>query len=410
MKLSDRWQISITIPALLILGACSENISWHEEVRLLSGELVSVRRSVDIGLDEWARFGRGPIKSQALRFTNQGEQIVWSLDRTGFFDDIPITFDWVEGAPTVVLPLHDWRSCRQYGFPATGLAAMSYRNRRWELLPSERLPMTLKVNLLQLVRAVRSHKGGAISESWKDREDRSSSVRQGMQLDDVSRKLNEAEDSCASMNPGVDRAQNQRIDSFAAAETRALTLVSEVVSVSTVTEEVSGEAFERANGKWFAPGYLSPSCHGIVNTMKPWYRWQFDERGAGKSLVGALFVILDETAQSSEIEFPDNQGSLQSVVCDQNSVVTIKRISKSQLILHRFARNGQVKGVFRVGLPGSDSFAADGAWGMVWKPSWDSTAGLSFSIVDYRYPQLANWGGTISHRADFVVRLPDAPH
>lgn len=400
----------MVLAASCLLGASAEKVSWREEVRLLNGKSLSVERSVDIGGDEWARRGRGPVEYQILGFTHQGEHVAWSQKRIGFFDDIPIAFDWVGGEPTVVLPLRDWGACLRYGFPGSGFVAMSYRNGRWEVLPSEQLPMTLKVNLLQHVRAVRSNKGGAISDSWKEREDRSGTVRQGMTLAEVSRKLNEAEDSCASMNPAVGSAQNERIERFVAAESTALTLLPESVSVSTVMEVVSGEAFQKANGKWYAPGYLSPSCQGIVSAMKPWYHWEGDERGARKSLVGTRFLILDEDGQPTEIEFPNKQGQLTSVVCDQHSVVTIKRMTKSLLILHRFGRNGEAKGGFSVDLPGSDSFAADGAWGMVWKPSWSSTEGLLFSIVDYRYPNLADLGGSISHRADFVVRLPDAPH
>lgn len=410
MRTTHCLRLSVLFAAFLALGACSDTVSWREEVPLAKGEAIAVERSIDIGRDEWARSGRGPIASQVIRFTHQGERVAWSLERIGYFDHVPVTLDVVDGHPTVVLPLRDWRSCHRFGFPGNGLVAMSYRRGRWETMPPEQLPMALKVNLLQNVRDVRLASGGVIAEPEKSRRDASGTIHQGVALGEIGRLLASAEDSCASMNPLADRDSSKGSEGIEFAEKQALGLVAEALSSSAALEEISGTEFSNANGKWFAPGYLSNSCQGVVSAMRPWYRWHGDEHAGAKSLVGARFIIHAEGSEgAAQIEFPDNQAGLQSVVCDPHAVVAIKRAGKAQLIIYRFARDGRVKGVFRIYLPGMDNFAEEGRWGMLWNPSWNSASGLSFSIVDYRYPQVASLGGTISRRADFRVRLPDAP-
>ena len=377
---------------------------------MAKGGALSVNRSIHIGMDEWARSGRGALESQAIRFTHEGEAVTWSLKRTGFFDDTPVTLDVVDGNPVVVLPLRDWRACYRCGFPPTGLVAMSYRRGHWETLPPAHLPMTtLKVNLLQSVRDMPSSRESVVSEPGKSRRDASGSIRQGVTLGEVSQILANAEDSCVSMNPATDREVRESSERFGIAEKQALGLVAEALSSSAVPEEISAAEFASANGKWAGAAYLSDSCQGVVSALRPWYRWHGDEGGGVKSLVGARFVIHDPDGKPTKIEFPDNQAGLQALVCDPHRVLAIKRSANAQLVIYRFARDGRLQGVFRVAVPGIDHLAPDGRWDMLWRPALNSATGLSFSIADYRYTQSVTSGGTITRRSDFSVRLPVTP-
>lgn len=409
MRIAHYLRLSMLLASLLALSACSENVSWREQVPLAKGGALSVDRSVRIGMDEWARAGRGAIESQEIRFMHEGEPVTWSLKRIGFFDDIPVTLDVVDGYPVVVLPLRDWRACYRFGFPPPGFVAMSYRRGQWETLPPAHLPMTLKVNLLQSVRDVHSSRESVVAEPGKTRRDASGTIRQGVALGEVSRILANAEDSCASMNPALDRESREASERIEVAEKQALGLVAEALSNSAAPEEISAAEFASANGKWAGSAYLSDSCQGVVSALRPWYRWRGDEGGGAKSLVGARFVIHDQDGKPRKIEFPDSQAGLQSLVCDPNSVLAIKRSANAQLVIYRFARDGSLQGVFRVAVPGIDQLAPDGRWDMLWRPSLNSATGLSFSIADYRYSQSVTLGGTTTRRTDFSVRLPVAP-
>lgn len=336
--------------------------------------------------------------------------MTWSLKQIGFFDDTPVTLDVVDGHPVIVLALRDWRACYRYGFPPTGLVAMSYRRGSWETLPPAYLPMTtLKVNLLQSVRKVDSFRESVVAEPGKTRYDASGSIRQGVTLGEVSQILANAEDSCVSMSPATDREVRESSERFGIAEKQALGLVAEVLSSSAASEEISAAEFASANGKWAGAAYLSDSCQGVVSALRPWYRWHGDEGGGVKSLVGARFVIYDSDGKPTKIEFPDNQAGLQAMVCDPYSVLAIKRSANAQLVIYRFARDGRLQGVFRIAIPGIEHLMLDGRWDMLWRPALNSATGLSFSIADYRYSQSVSLGGTITRRTDFSVRLPVAP-
>ena len=169
--------------------------SWEEEVKLHDGTVIVVDRSV-----KRDRFGgeagfSGDVVSQKIKFSANGEQIVWKDDIT------PIIFDVVNSTYFVVAApmLHD--KCGEHGNPNPPFIFYKYEKGHWNSIRPSELPNGLQRNLLV--------------NFWGPQHDSKLTLRRKEQVDRVSRDLLIFNKNLMKSCDQVGHAQSVQMKSFA---------------------------------------------------------------------------------------------------------------------------------------------------------------------------------------------------
>lgn len=389
----------------------SETVTWDEEVLLTNGQVLPVHREATYGPDEWGRSGRGRLKEQSIRFSHNDKKVKWENDDKWPIHYMPDILDVVGNMPILVMPVHRWGPCNKYDFPQEGLVAFAYRNGEWSRIPLAELPTNLKVNLLRSTHAIRhgkEYKDKLISPSDKMKLETGGGwggTKPGQSILEASKFYAAYEDSCARIrplpNPQLEEAANKNIE----AEINAPKLTAQVKHSSVSPQTISSEEFQKAKGNWTGSGYLSSGCKGIVEGIESIRQYR---DGGGWHMVGHTLVLKNGNQIPIEqpgIKSAQAPASMEAVVCGENNVLAIKRQSKEQLIVHRFAQTGNLIDALRVNLPDISQFFPEGKWPMVWEIQ-ATGENLTITLGNYSYTRTANLGGVLEQYVTYTVQLP----
>ncbi len=401
----------ISLNAKAGLPFMSETVTWDEEVLLTNGQVLPVHREATYGPDEWGRSGRGRLKEQSIRFSHNDKKVKWENDDKWPIHYMPDILDVVGNMPILVMPVHRWGPCNKYDFPQEGLVAFAYRNGEWSRIPLAELPTNLKVNLLRSTHAIRhgkEYKDKLISPSDKMKLETGGGwggTKPGQSILEASKFYAAYEDSCARIrplpNPQLEEAANKNIE----AEINAPKLTAQVKHSSVSPQTISSEEFQKAKGNWTGSGYLSSGCKGIVEGIESIRQYR---DGGGWHMVGHTLVLKNGNQIPIEqpgIKSAQAPASMEAVVCGENNVLAIKRQSKEQLIVHRFAQTGNLIDALRVNLPDISQFFPEGKWPMVWEIQ-ATGENLTITLGNYSYTRTANLGGVLEQYVTYTVQLP----
>lgn len=396
---------SLALTAEAGLPFMSKTVSWNEDVQLTDGQTLSVHRTATYGPDEWARSGRGPLKEQTIRFTHKGRKIEWENNDLWPIPYMPDILDIVSDTPVLVLPVHRWGPCEKYNFPQEGLVVFSYQNGRWSRSEISDLPKDLKVNLLRSTHAIQywdEYKGKRITTLMKQDLERSGwgSTTQGQSISEASKFYAAYEDSCAHIRPLPDHQLDTAKKINSDAELNAQTVIATVTSLVVASEMITADQFRQSRGLWG----LSDRCSGVVQKVEPVY--QYGEKG-GQRLSGFQFVLSGGRKVPIEnVSTAEYRGIalLEQVICGDNTIYAVRRQGKDGLLIHRFRISGELIDAFRVVLPDTTAVIPGKGWGYLWdvRPMPNS---LEFALTDYGYESVANLGGVIAKRQNYVVRF-----
>lgn len=387
----------------------TETVSWNEDIVLSDKRVLPIQRTVTYGPDQFGRSGRGSLTQQSISFQSKGARIEWTSDEQWPIVYMPDIFDFVDGNPVIVMPVHRFGPCKRYGFPQEGVVGFVLRNNRWETLSAEQLPKELEVNLLRSTHAIQywpEYKGKRIGQVERESlQGNTWGPRLGDSIKEVTKFYSGIEDSCARIQPLPDPKFDEAKQRSINAQNEAKSIAASIRSRTDAPEQVTPLGFTEAKGAWTGVGYLSPTCKGIVKAIEPLRNY---EGIGGWQLIGHQLVTSDGR------KVPIAQGGLskyqapmqmEQVACDAKTIYAIRRMNKTNLVVHRFSFSGDVIDATRVDLPDTDKVISGNGWGEIWGMAL-SDGKLSFSIVNYSYPALANLGGTISQKQTYAVTLP----
>lgn len=205
----------------------SETVSWDEDVLLRDGSVLLVHRTVTYGPDGFGRSGRGTLEEQTMSFSSKGRRVKWSSNEKWPIIYMPDIFDFVEGNPVVVMPVHRFGPCKKFGFPQEGLVGFIFRDNRWETISAAQFPKTLKVNLLRSTHDIQyspEYKDKRIGQAERHNlQGTTRGARLGDSIAMVAKFYSEMEDSCSRIqplpNPQLDVAKRLSIDAASNAKT-----------------------------------------------------------------------------------------------------------------------------------------------------------------------------------------------
>jgi len=385
----------------------SETVSWDEDVLQTDGQVLSVHRTATYREDAYGRSGRGRLTEQTIRFSHNGQRIRWTNNDLWPIVYMPEILDIVNDMPVLVMPVVRWGPCEKYGFPQEGLVAFGYRKGRWDRIALSDLPKELRVNLLRSTHAIRywdQYKGKRITPSDKKDLERSGwgATKQDQSISEASKFYSgiDIDDSCARMrplpNPGLDALKKKNAD----AEREAQTIVATFTTSSTAPEKISADSFSKAKGQWTGFGYLAAACKGVVERVEGIREYR---DGGAWHLIGYTLVLTTGNLVPIEqlnLTFFQAPTALESIACDERQIYTLKRLSREQLLLHRFLHTGSLIDAVRIILPG----LPEGKWLELWEVV-PANAGLHISLGSYSYTGTANQGGILEQRLDYTTQL-----
>lgn len=405
-----------TLIALLLLGVASiaeagipflsKTISWDEEVLLSDGQVITVQRTVTYGLlvNDTHLFGErggGAPEKQTIHFFYNGRRIGWEFSNpSNDYVMMPDIFGFINDMPILVLPAYGWKPCSTYDFPREGLVAFGYQDGHWNRIAINKLPITLKVNLLRNTHDLRygfgdRYKDKLITASIKQElEKNGSRLTQGQLIPEAIKFYAGVEESCTRIhplpNPALEAAKQHNIKK----EVHAMTLVATLKASSNLPESISPDDFRRARGKWTGNGYLAVNCKGIVEGINPVRQYR---DGGGWSLVGCMIVL------ENKKRIP--LGSAEFVTCDNNSIYAIRRQGRDQLIVHRFFHDGTPESTLNIKLPDVDKYFSKEKWPELWEVLPEKNQ-IAIVLTRYSYKTTANLGGILEQRLTYSVQLP----
>lgn len=387
----------------------SKTITWEEDVVLSDKRVLPIQRAVTYGPDEYGRSGRGSIKQQTISFQSEGGRIQWTSDEKWPIAYMPEIFDFLDGHPVIVMPVHRFGPCKKYGFPQDGVVGFVLRNNQWETIAFKELPKEFKANLLRSTHAIQywpEYKDKRIGQLERANVERNTwGPRRGDSINDVAKFYSGIGESCARIQPLPDPKFDEALQKSINAQNDAKSTVASIQGRSDIAEQVTPLDFIEAKGTFTGVGYLSPACKGVVKYIEPLRN--YDESGNWQ-LIGYQLITSDGR------KVPVSQGGLakyqapmqmEQATCDAKNIYVIRRANKTTLVINRFSYLGDVIDAVRVDLPDTDKVISGNGWGDVWGLSI-SNGQLSFSIANYSYPALANLGGTISKKQTYALTLP----
>jgi hypothetical protein len=434
--------LSVSLP---VFGFSTRTESWKEDALLHDGRTVKVNREVSWTFQFFAGDGGSPrlFVSWPDRFwlkfehPDTHETVKWQGEQ--YFS--PVMLDIVDGTPYLVVSGRPDRDTeRIYGCPELPYIYLKYEKGlwgKWVPIPAEQAPSVLH--------------DANLSPSYPDFPNRSDEYSETMHKiytgrsawdlsrDQVLWNLHKVEDSSGgyfqakiprsyddwySVDNNDSRKERRRNDcrpplvrsspspEFEAARQRiseaglkAATVNATIESFVETPEIITVEGFAGSKGVWTGHGYLSNRCDGIVKTIEP-IREYFDN--GGWHLTGSQIVL------NSREKIPFQQSKLskfqapaipQHVTCGNNVIYAVSRISKEDLLIHRFAYSGEVLDALRITLPDADKVIARKEWGDLWEVM-PLKERLSIVLADYTYTSTANLGGTITKKQTYTVTLP----
>lgn len=383
----------------------SKTVSWNEEVLLADGQQISVQRTVTYGLlvNDTHLFGErggGAPEKQTIRFFYKGRSVDWEFSNpSNDYVMMPDIFDFVNNMPVLVLPVYNWKPCATYDFPREGLVAFGYQNGQWDRIDINKLPKTLKVNLLRNTHDLRygnkeKYKDKLITTPIKqDLEKNGSRPTQGQLIPELIKIYSGVEESCARINPLPNPALEAAKKHIAETEVHAVSFVATLRSSSNLSEKISPDDFRNAHGKWTGNGYLADNCKGIVKGINPVRQYR---DGGGWSLVGRIIILKNEK------QIP--LGSVEFVTCDNYSIYAIEKQARDQLIVHRFSHDGTPESTLNIKLPDVDKYFAKEKWPVLWEVLPENNQ-LTIVLASYSYKMTADLGGILEQRLTYSVQL-----
>jgi len=398
---------------IALTSACSlifdRTISWKESVNLISGESLAIERSVTFGPSWIIKRGEGSIKSQKILFTYKGEKIVWATDETWPTQYLPLSLEIVDGDPVVLMPVDSWRPCYKYNFPPEGIIAFQSHAGKWKESSAQGLSKEIRVNLVQSYHALRYYKDfkpDLIGESEKKFMERYVvGPKQHSTLAEVIAHQQHPEDACIKIrppaNPEMEEARQQNAD----AERNAKLIDAELVSTSEEPEIITGEMWRQQIGMSHNIGRWSKQCQGVVNRVE--FLDSYSGNGNQYSSGLSSYQITLENPPNTKIQIEEiSRGQFQFVECDQEYIYVVRRSDKEGLIIHRFEHGGSLVDALRIKLPNIGDLSSGGQWGWLWLLASNNNQDITLSIVDYDYETVANDGGVIKRRLEFLVHAP----
>lgn len=438
--------LSVCIP-LSASAFASRTESWSEDALLHDGRIVKVSREVGWTFQLFygdggspGMFGSWPDKFW-LKFEQPDthETIKWQGEQ--YYN--PILLDIIDGIPyLVVYGMPNKGTEKIYGCPELPYVYLKYEKGffgKWIPISVEHAPIILKEanlspeypefgrmfpgdetayqqkhgrpsrdlsheDVLKKMGAVSQHSGGFFQarvprsyDEWN---------YSGKKEHRYERRHNDCRPPPVKTAPSPKfEAAKLRID---AAELRAKTVNAAIESFSTDTETVSKDDFLKARGVWTGTGYLSGKCSGIVKTIEPIREYEYVGSSSGWHLVGFQIVL------NSGEEIPMQQSNLpkyrapallQTVVCENDVIHAVIRGGKEGLTIYRFTYSGEVIDVIKVALPDIERVVQGNGWGDVWGLNATKNR-LAIDLVNYTYTSTANYGGTISKKQRYIVKMP----
>lgn len=356
----------------LFASSCTRTEWWSEEVALRDGRTLRVGGAATRGMDEWFRRGKGPVGEIKMSFDVNGQRVTWTRESRGF-TLYPAVLDFVDRAPVIVLPVTGFESCAEFAFPVEGLVALRYESGRWSRIPVAQLPDDLRMNVL----------GQATWQTF-----------QGPKLSELIDKHQKTSDACIKIRPPPDPARDALRARVMQAEAQAGTVVASLIETAAGPEQISPEKFATLHGRWTGAGYLHASCDGILEGGEQVMNWN----GTGTSQHSGYRLLFAGDVKAEILQ----AGSMQRVVCDDETVYAALRFDRELLMVYRFTRYGVLVDAVKVRMR-----EAPTPWRAVWEVRPDA-GGLVIAVGDYEYTSLAQKGGTLNARQTYQVLLPRA--
>lgn len=380
-------------------------ISWSEEVSLRDGRVLPVERTAAFGVDESGkRFSR-----LSISFNTDDGHVSWKEETKWPITYMPDILDFVDRDPVVVLPVHRFGPCYEYGFPQEGLIAYRYQKGKWSRIDIKELPQTLMVNLLRSTHAIQhwaEYKDKTIDlTAKKTLEKQSWGPKQDTTIADASRFYADLEESCIRMRPLPDAKRDAARERNAEAETHAVTINATLGSVISAPREITGKDYLDAHGIWTGAGYLTGSCGGIIDKLETVREWQGDSNSYRSDLVGYRLVLSSKAAEKIQIDIPMNRALMERIICDEKTIYAIRRLNGDTLIAHRFSHLGGLFDAIKIILPEADKINPSPNWADLWEVELNENK-LVIVLANYTYTQLANQGGTVKRKHIYSAKLP----
>jgi hypothetical protein len=131
----DRIVHLLAIACAVLLSACdSGRTSWNEEVQLLSGEIVVVKRSVLTTGPSISASSRGKILEQTL--TLPDGRATWKVEGILF----PRAFEIVRGVPYLAVNIQSRELCERYSWPVQSMVFLKFDGGAWKNIAAGEFP------------------------------------------------------------------------------------------------------------------------------------------------------------------------------------------------------------------------------------------------------------------------------
>jgi hypothetical protein len=370
--------------------------SWDENVLMSNGQEITVHRTRLVQFDA----------KPTIRFSFNGKKIKWNVDGEWPNIEMPDILDVVNGIPVVLVTVQKWWGCYKYGFPKEQLVAFGYKDGRWDRIDVAELPKSLKVNLIRSLReddrkALYRDKPIPVSEKV-GLEGPFIHPAQGEYLSKVIEDYRDSEEACWRMRP-PEPAVAQVLQRGAVVERNAPTLAAEVSAVSNTPEKITKESERRERGLW----NIGPSCSGIVERARDIHLWTVDEKTHQGHLIGYELNIRTSAGEKKTIQMSASiDARLETLVCDQRTIVAVRREHKGALIIYRLNRGGDLIDVYRITLPDAPGYRYGSEWPWLWTVVQEVKDELLITLADHKDPVKSGDDATIEQKVTYKVKLP----
>ncbi len=400
------WRAALSLClAVAATAAAAKTYVWEEDVTVHDGRTIALTRTVERGDGRASLPGSGSLRRQSIAVHLTSRTVVWRDDLEHPYV-MPVAFEMAGDDPVVVIPVYGWFACRHYDFPPEGLAALRYREGRWTRMPLSELPEGMRKNLLPSPESIESSrwKGQRIDAAARRELDYGlGAPGNPVDIAGLSRLYAGYGEACRRMRPPPDPVADAARERIAAAERTAREVRSTLVEDSREALPVSPAEYRRVRGN----AGVRDECRGILDGVETVSWYTGDANNMRGSLTGYRVRLADQERKPGRIDFANSSAPIQTLTCDAGIVYVVRRLDATRLVLHRFRDDGTLVDAFRIAMPGAERMGGGRRWGGLWEIV-PRAGGVDLVLADYSYPQLANLGGTITHRQVHRVDLPVA--